>query len=164
LSLAGLVQESGTASWHLMNSNRSLTGDFLEVAYRMAAGQMPAAEDFFLEGDMGPLSMDGVRLKVSPASIEWSLARLGRDPAPLAYGQPAVPRGFHRPGAARSGARCSLRPAGGVSASSATVSGNGGVPEGALAAWTADRRGGFEVRLAASPALEEALAGDAALE
>src|SRR5262249_25305376 len=159
--LAGRIQDQHTANWHLMNSHRSLTGDFLGVAYRMAAGEMPGADDFFLEGDMGEATLDGVKLSLQRSSLEWALARLHRDPALLDYVQLAVPRGFHRPGAARPGARCALR---GNKPPEAKPHGNGGAPEGSFATWTADRRGGFEVRIAADAALESALTAGAALE
>ena len=125
---------------------------------------MPRVEDFFLSGDMGAFTLDGVQLKLSPASLEWSLDRLGRDPTLLDYVQLAVPRGFHRPGAAAPGARCSLRSAGGPVPVHHGPTGNGGGPDGALATWSADRRGGFELRVPESAELTQALAGDAALE
>ena len=160
LVLAARIQEQGTANWHLENLNRSLTGDFLEVAYRMAAGRLPRLEDFFLEGDMGAFSLDGVRVRLSRESVAWSLERLGRDPALLDYVQLAVPRGFQRPGAAPPGARCALRAAG-----APPGAGTGGDAAGAetLAEWTADGRGGFDLRLPADPRLDAALAGDAPL-
>src|SRR5690349_12794299 len=46
------------ANYHLENSNRNLGADFLEVIYRMAAGEMPGVDDFFIGSDMGPLSLD----------------------------------------------------------------------------------------------------------
>jgi ferredoxin len=162
--LAGLIQDQHTANWHLMNSNRSLTGDFLEVAYRMAAGQLPGADDFFLEGDMGSATLDGVKLSLKRSSLEWALERLHRDPALLDYVQLAVPRGFHRPGAVKPGARCALRVVGEKPAETPKPTGNGGGPEGALAHWSADRRGGFEVRLEANAELEAAMASGAPLE
>jgi ferredoxin len=148
---AGKMQATRTSIWHLENLNKSLTADFLEVAYRMAAGEWPEVDDFFVEGDMGPHSLDGVRLKVSRGSIAWSLERLRRDPALLDYVQLAVSRGFQRPGAVLPDARCALRAA----------SGNGTEP---LATWTADTRGGFSLRVPASLAVESALGGDAPLE
>src|SRR6185436_10019237 len=51
------------ASWHLENTNRNLNADFLEVIYRMAAGVLPAVDDFMIGGDLDRLSLDGVRLK-----------------------------------------------------------------------------------------------------
>ena len=36
----------------LMNSNRSLNADFLEIIYRMAAGELPRETDFFVASDM----------------------------------------------------------------------------------------------------------------
>src|SRR5262249_34153029 len=142
--------------------NRSLTGDFLEVAYRMAAGELPRADDFFLEGDMGDATLDGVRLSLKRSSLEWALERLHRDPTLLDYVQLAVPRGFHRPGAGRPGARCALRAAGESYAAKPT--GNGGGPEDALASWTADRRGGFDVRLEAHAEIAAALERGTAFE
>ncbi len=99
LAHAARIMAQQTASWHLMNSNRSLTADFLEVCYRMAAGEPPRVEDFLVQGDLGPLSLDGIELKLSRASLEWSLERLRRDPALLDYIFLGVPRGFLRPGA-----------------------------------------------------------------
>ncbi|MEK7330369.1 MAG: hypothetical protein AAB113_06155, partial [Candidatus Eisenbacteria bacterium] len=136
------------ASWHLENTNRNLNADFLEVIYRMAAGTLPAADDFFIAGDMGPLSLDGIGVRLSRASLEWSLARLRRDPGLLDYVSLAVPRGFMRPGAVAAGSEVTLH----------------SVPAGpALVSFTADARGGFEVRLPAGHALEDTLAGDASL-
>src|SRR5262249_59703474 len=109
---AARIQDQHTANWHLMISSRSLTGDFLEVAYRMAAGQLPRADDFFLEGDMGAATLDGVRLSLKRSSLEWALERLHRDPALLDYVQLAVPRGFQRPGAVRPRARPPFPPPG----------------------------------------------------
>jgi hypothetical protein len=129
--LAGRIQEQHTANWHLMNSNRSLTGDFLEVAYRMAAGELPGADDFFLEGDMGSATLDGVRLSLKRSSLEWALERLRRDPALLDYVQLAVPRGFHRPGG-RPGAAARAR-GGREAAGTPKPTGNGGGPEGSRA-------------------------------
>ncbi len=136
------------ANWHLDNTNRNLNGDFLAVIYRMAAGAMPSADDFFIAGDMGPLSLDGIGVKLSRASLEWSLARLARDPSLLDYISLAVPRGFLRPGAAPAGAEVGV---------------HARVGDPALASFTADSRGGFEVHLAAGHALEAALDGDASL-
>ncbi len=136
------------ASWHLENTNRSLNADFLEVIYRMASGAMPTADDFFMVGDMGPLSLDHVRLRLSRASLEWSLERLHRDPALLDYVSLAVPRGFLRPGAVPARAAVTVHAS----------------PDGpALASFTADARGGFEVRLPAGHEVERAVAGDAPL-
>ncbi|MGH7731234.1 MAG: hypothetical protein ACRENJ_08300, partial [Candidatus Eiseniibacteriota bacterium] len=134
-----------SANWHLENTNRNLNADFLEVIYRMAAGHMPEVDDFFLAGDMGPLSLDGVRVRLSRASVQWSLRRLERDPALLDYISLAVPRGFHRPGAVPAGAEVTIH---------ARAEGP------ALASFTADAQGGFEVRLPAGHALEPAIAGD----
>ncbi|HEV8480554.1 MAG TPA: glutamate synthase-related protein [Candidatus Eisenbacteria bacterium] len=160
---AARIQDQHTANWHLMNSNRSLTGDFLEVAYRMAAGHLPVADDFFLEGDMGSATLDGVRLSLKRSSLEWALERLHRDATLLDYVQLAVPRGFHRPGALRPGARSALRLAG-AEVQAPSKSGNGGTPEGSFATWTADRRGGFEVRIDANAELASALERGTALE
>jgi glutamate synthase domain-containing protein 3/ferredoxin len=136
------------ASWHLENTNRNLNADFLEVIYRMAAGMPPTADDFFIGGDMGPLSLDGIRVRLSRASLDWSLERVRRDPSLLDYISLAVPRGFMRPGAVAAG-------------STVAVHADPGGP--ALASCTADGRGGFERRLPAGHALEEALAGQASL-
>jgi len=130
------------ANYHLENSNRSLNADFLEAIYRMAAGEMPALDDFFLAGDQGPYSLDRVRLKLSRASVAWSLARLREDPALLDYIQLAVPRGFTRPGAVPPGA---------------SVSVHAGVDSPPLVRVKADARGGFEATLEAGHPLDTAL-------
>ncbi len=136
------------ANWHLENTNRSLNADFLDVIYRMAAGAMPTADDFFLAGDMGPLSLDGIRVKLSRDSLRWSLERLARDPGLLDYVSLAVPRGFSRPGAVPGRAEV-------------TVHARRDGP--ALATFTADARGGFEERLPEGHPLFLALTGDASL-
>src|SRR6185295_10219374 len=87
------------ANYHLENSNRNLGADFLQVIYRMAAGEMPGEDDFFIGSDVGPLSLDHVDLRLSKESLAWSLARFRRDPKVLDYVSLAVPRGFFRPGA-----------------------------------------------------------------
>lgn len=131
------------ANYHLMNTNRNLGADFLEVIYRMAAGEMPRLEDFFVEGDMGPLSLDGIGVRLSRASVARALERLNADPALLDYVSLAVPRGFLRPGAVAPGARASLHAA----------------PDGpALASFAADACGAFEERLPAGHVVERALA------
>ncbi|HEY2953711.1 MAG TPA: glutamate synthase-related protein [Candidatus Eisenbacteria bacterium] len=131
------------ANYHLENSNRNLSADFLEVIYRMAAGKMPEADDFFLSSDMGELSLDGIRVRLTRESIAWSLQRLARDPQALDYVSLAVPRGFLRPGAVPPGARVSLHA--------------GGADAAALVTLEADARGGFEHRWAPAPALVQAL-------
>jgi glutamate synthase domain-containing protein 2 len=136
------------ASWHLVNTNRNLNADFLEVIYRMAAGTLPTADDFFIGGDMGPLSLDGIAVRLSRGALDWSLARLRRDPGLLDYISLAVPRGFMRPGAVGGGSEVA------VHADS----------EGpALVSFTADARGGFEVRLPTGHPLEGTLAGHASV-
>ncbi|HTM57956.1 MAG TPA: glutamate synthase-related protein [Candidatus Udaeobacter sp.] len=148
LVLAGKVMEYRDANFHLENTNRNLNGDFLEVIYRMAAGRMPGADDFFIESDMGEFSLDQIGLKLSRASLEWSLARLKRDPRLLDYVSLAVPRGFLRPGAVPPGSRVSI----------ARV-----VHSEALVDLVADTRGGFEVRLEPGHAIERFLDGDQSL-
>ncbi|HET9325403.1 MAG TPA: glutamate synthase-related protein [Candidatus Eisenbacteria bacterium] len=133
------------ANYHLTNSNRSLNADFLEVIYRMAAGEMPREQDFLISGDMGPRSMDGIRLQLSPGSLRWSLARLARDPALLDYVSLAVPRGFLRPGAVPASTEVRLV-----------------LGQRVLASFTADARGGFEVRIPATT-IEPALSASGAL-
>jgi len=96
---AARIMAHANANWHLENSNRNLSADFLEVIYRMAAGNAPELDDFFLASDMGPLSLDSVGLRLSRESLAWSLERLKRDPALLDYVSLAVARGFMRPGA-----------------------------------------------------------------
>jgi glutamate synthase domain-containing protein 2 len=136
------------ANWHLENTNRSLNADFLDVIYRMAAGAMPTADDFFLAGDMGPLSLDAIGLRLSRASLAWSLERLAADPGLLDYISLAVPRGFMRPGAVPVLAQVDVHAR----------------PDGpALASFAADMRGGFEVRFAAGDPLDQALEGGGSL-
>ena len=122
--------EHQAASWHLMNTNRNLTADFLEVIYKMASGRLPGPEDFFVEGDMGLSSIDEVGLRLSRESLAWSLERLHRDPRLLDYLQLAVPRGFDRPGAVPPGAQLELR-----------------AGDEVLARLESDAEGGFEARL-----------------
>jgi glutamate synthase domain-containing protein 2 len=126
-------------NWHLENTNRNLNADFLEVVYRMAAGHMPAADEFFITGDMGPLSLDGIQVRLSRESLEWSLARLAADPSSIDYISLAVPRGFQRPGAVAPGSEVHLCAA----------------PHGeAIATFRADARGGFEIRFPVGHAVE----------
>jgi glutamate synthase domain-containing protein 2 len=134
------------ANWHLDNTNRNLNGDFLEIIYRMAAGAMPSADDFFIAGDMGPLSLDEIGVRLSRASLEWSLARLRRDAQLLDYVSLAVPRGFLRRGVVEPGAELDLCAS---------------VHSQAAATFRADAHGGFEARLQADQEVEQLLAGDA---
>ena len=136
------------ANFHLENSNRNLSADFLEVIYRMAAGAMPTADDFFMQSDMGEYSLDAVGLKLSRRSLEWAVARMRRDPSTLDYVSLAVPRGFLRPGAVAPGSEVTIRAS------------KGGA---ALVEFIADARGGFEARLPAGHALEAELQGGAPL-
>jgi len=130
---AGLMADE-SSSWHLMNTNRNLTADFLEVIYRMAAGQLPSsADDFFLEGDMGLGSIDDIGVALSRESVEWSLERLHRNPQLLDYISMAVPRGFHRPGAVPARARVDL------------LGPESSVP---VVRFEADAEGGFDVAVA----------------
>jgi glutamate synthase domain-containing protein 2/glutamate synthase domain-containing protein 3 len=119
------------ANYHLVNSNRSLTADHLQVIYKMAAGRMPEVEDFFLDSDLGPWSMDGIGVRLERADVEASLAALARDPHALDYINLAVPRGFHRPGAVPARAACVLA----ADAAAKRV----------LARFDADATGGFRV-------------------
>ena len=139
---AARVLAQRDANYHLANSNRSLNADFLEVIYRMAAGEMPVLGDFFVAGDQGPYSLDRVGLRLSREAVAWALARLEKDPALLDYVQLAVPRGFTRPGAAPPGA---------------SVSVHAGAAAPALARVDADASGGFELALDAGHPLEAAL-------
>ena len=149
LVAAARIMAHENANWHLENSNRNLSADFLEVIYRMAAGERPRADDFMVASDMGPMSLDGIQLKLSRASLEWALARLERDPAQLDYIGLAVPRGFFRPGAVRAHAACSLHAA---------------APHAQpVLAFTADGRGGFEVAIAADHAVAKVAASEAPL-
>ena len=148
LVLAAKIMAHENANWHLENTNRNLSADFLEVIYRMAAGQSPELDDFFIASDMGPMSLDSVGLRLSRESLAWSLERLKRDPALLDYVSLAVPRGFMRPGAVPAGAAVELRAA---------------VDAPALARFVADGHGGFDLALDAGHALEQALASKKAL-
>jgi glutamate synthase domain-containing protein 2 len=149
LSHAARIMAHENANWHLVNSNRGLNADFLEVVYGMAAGDLPDEDDFFIAGDMGPWSMDGIGVRLSRESLAWSLARLRRDPAALDYISLATPRGFLRPGAVPSVAEVTLR------------SGSENDP---LVSFTADRRGGFELRLEPGHPIERALEGGAPIQ
>ena len=91
---AARVLAHQNANYHLQNTNRNLNADFLEVIYRMAAGQMPSESDFLIESDMGDFSIDTIDLKLTRQSLAWSLERLRRDPTLLDYVSLAVPRGF----------------------------------------------------------------------
>src|SRR5258705_5261059 len=145
------------ANFHLQNTNRNLNADFLDVIYRMAAGEMPGEGDFFIESDMGPLSLDSVRVRVSPESLHRSLERLRRDPSLLDYVSLAVPRGFVRPGAVMPRARVELR----ATSDGAAVASGGSAD--ALAAFDADATGGFDLALDPGSALDHALAGKGSL-
>jgi hypothetical protein len=123
-----LAQEN--ANYHLENSNRNLSADFLEVIYRMAAGALPTVDEFFMASDMGALSLDAIGLKLSKASLAWSIERLRRDPRLLDYISLAVPRGFERPGAVAADAMVEIFNAAGVR----------------LVEFDANGEGGFEVR------------------
>ncbi|HUK78853.1 MAG TPA: hypothetical protein VL117_14835, partial [Thermoleophilia bacterium] len=113
---AARVLADGGASYHLANSSRALNADFLEIVYRMAAGELPRLDDFFVAGDHDAYSLDRVGLRLSREAVAWSLERLARDPAALDYVSLAVPRGFLRPGAVAPGARVTLHPAAGAAA------------------------------------------------
>ncbi|MBN2205571.1 MAG: hypothetical protein JW767_11170, partial [Thermoleophilia bacterium] len=140
---AAQVLGQRTAGMHLSNSNAALNADFLDVIYRMAAGELPQEDDFFLQGDPGPYGLDRIGLRVSRASVAWSLARLRRDPSLLDYISLAVPRGFERPGAASPAATVSIHAAPGSRA---------------LLRFDADERGGFEQRVGDDHPLAAALA------
>ncbi len=155
---AARVLDHGNANYHLENSNRNLSADFLDVIYRMSAGEMPRAEDFFIESDMGPLSLDRVGLRLSRESLEWSLERFRRDPGLLDYVSLAVPRGFLRPGAAPP--LCEVRL---LAALDEDSDGEQVVEPAPLVRFASDAEGGFDLALAADPALEAAVAGDAPL-
>ncbi len=108
LVAAANVLAHRNANYHLMNTNRSLTADHLNVIYRMAAGRMPEADDFFLDSDLGPWSIDRVGVKLERRDVQASLDALRRDSRALDYISLAVPRGFDRPGAVPSQAACVL--------------------------------------------------------
>ena len=135
---AARVLADGGASYHIDNSSRA-HAEFLEVIYRMAAGELPELDDFFVAGDHDEYSLDRVGLRLSRASVAWSLERLRREPALLDYLSLAVPRGFLRPGAAAPGARVTLHGAPGAAA---------------LVGLQADERGGFAARLRRGHPLE----------
>ena len=145
---AARVLAEGGASYHVGNSSRSVNADFLDVIYRMASGELPGLDDFFVAGGHDEYSLDRVGLRLSRAAVAWSLERLHRDPALLDYLSLAVPRGFLRPGAVTPGARVTL---------------HAGPGAAALVGLQADERGGFEIRLRRGHPLEAALEGDAAL-
>jgi len=138
--LAAEALAHDSASWHLANTNRNLTADFPEVIYRMAAGELPREEDFFLAGDMGLGSIDEVGVRLSRASLRWSLERLRRDPALLDYVSLATPRGFLRSGAAPPHAAVAL------------VDGSGEP----VARFDADAEGAFDVALDLDPPTDDA--------
>ena len=73
LPLAARVLAEGGASYHVENSSRSVNADFLEVIYRMAAGELPDLDDFFVSGGHDEYSLDRVGLRLSRASVAWSL-------------------------------------------------------------------------------------------
>ena len=77
---AARVLAEGGASYHVENSSRSVNADFLEVIYRMAAGELPGLDDFFVAGDHDQYSLDRVGLRLSRDAVAWSLERLRRDP------------------------------------------------------------------------------------
>ena len=108
LVAAARLLSDRNANYHLVNSNRSLTADHLHVIYKMAAGRFPEAEDFFLDSDLGPWSMDAIGVRLERSDVEASLAALRRDPHALDYINLAVSRGFHRPGAVAPRAVCVL--------------------------------------------------------
>jgi ferredoxin len=160
---AARILAHDSANYHLENTNRNLSADHLEVIYRMAAGQLPGPDDFFIEGDMGPLSLDGIGLELSRRSLEWSLARLHRDPQALDYVSLAVPRGFTRPGAVAPRADVRLVESSGEGpATQANRSDANGRSE-RLLSFAADAFGGFEVRLDQGTPVERLLEGDASL-
>ena len=142
---AARVLAQRDASYHTDNSSVALTADFLEVIYRMAAGELPGEDDFLMTGGQGVYSLDSVGLKLSRASLAWSLARLRRDPALLDYVSLAVPRGFTRPGAVAPRAVVTLHA-------------EPGRP--ALARLQADECGGFERRFGPGHPLASALEGN----
>lgn len=146
---AARILAHANANYHLMNTNRNLGADFLEVIYRMASGEMPRLEDFFLEGDMGPLSLDGIGVRLSRASIARALDRFQANPALLDYVSLAVPRGFLRPGAVPARAAVTLHAA------------SPDAPP--IATFAADATGAFEEKLWAGHPIERALAGAAPL-
>ena len=154
LAQAARILADENANFHLENTNRNLNADFLDVIYRMAAGELPGEDDFFITSDMGPLGLDGVGLKLSRASLTAALARLRQDPALLDYVSLAVPRGFMRPGAVAPGARVTVH-----ANDSAAVA----VPAAgaALAEFIASATGAFERRFERGHAIEAAIAGDA---
>ena len=145
---AAKVLAHQNVNFHLENTNRNLSADFLEVIYRMAAGELPRVDDFLMQSDMGPMSLDAIGLAVSRESIAWSLDRLERNPRLLDYVSLAVPRGFVRHGAVAPRATVEIR---------ATEDGP------ALAAFTADARGGFEIPFTSDHPLVAAIEDSASL-
>ena len=133
LVAAAKVLAHRNANYHLHNTNQSLGADHLHVLYRMAAGRFPEVDDFFVEGNLGPLSLDGIGLNLSRQAVEASLQALRRDPAALDYINLCVPRGFQREGAVPTRARCALS--------------LDAVAERTIVEFQADATGGFEVPL-----------------
>jgi glutamate synthase domain-containing protein 3/ferredoxin len=146
--LAAKVLAQRDANFHLQNSNRNLNADFLEVIYRMAAGEMPTADDFFMASDMGAFSLDAIGLKLSRASLEWAIERMRRDPKLLDYISLAVPRGFLRPGAVPPRAEVTIH---------AERTGP------TLVGFTADAHGGFDVTTTPDHPLEQFIPNDHSL-
>ena len=105
---AARVLAQRDANYHLDNSSRALNADFLEVIYRMAAGELPELDDFFVDRRPG-------RVLARPRRAE-AVARGGGLVAGAPASRPvaarlhplAVPRGFMRPGAAPPGATVTL--------------------------------------------------------
>jgi hypothetical protein len=135
LVAAARILAHRNANYHLANSNRSLTADHLNVIYRMAGGRFPEVDDFFLDSDMGPLSLDRIGVVLDREHVAASLAALRRDPQALDYINLCVPRGFDRAGAVAADADCVL---------AADRAG-----KRALARFRADATGGFRVDLPA---------------
>ncbi len=108
LVAAAKVLAHRNANYHLHNTNQSLGAEHLHVLYRMASGRFPEVDDFFVEGNLGPLSLDGIGLCLSRQAVEASLQALRRDPTALDYINLCVPRGFQRDGAVPARARCAL--------------------------------------------------------
>jgi len=142
---AARVLAQRNASLHVYNTSHALNADFLEVIYRMAAGELPREDDFLIDGGQGPASLDGIGLRLARVSLAWSLERLRRDAKLLDYISLAVPRGFIRPGAV---------------APRADVSVHADLEQPPLARVRADARGGFSAPFTEMHPLAAAVAGD----
>ncbi len=144
---------SATPATTSSNSSRALNADFLEVIYRMAAGELPERRRLLRRpATRAPYSLDRVGLQ--------ALARVGRLVARAPAARPGAARlhlSWPCRAASRGRARCRRAPR-------VTRARGAGAP-GAGRASQADERGGFERALGAGHPLEaRSKASDAAVE